>query len=117
MFLTLYLQLLGMSDAAASALMALFLGGSALGGLVGGWLGDKAAQVTLQYNSVLKCMAHIGQFLLRAYLMLLWKSGICLTIDNCAPGVAQTWPHHRVPGQCVCRRAILSIALQGQHPQ
>lgn len=46
MFLTLYLQLLGMSDAAASALMALFLGGSALGGLVGGWLGDKAAQVT-----------------------------------------------------------------------
>jgi hypothetical protein len=35
-----------MSDAAASALMALFLGGSALGGLVGGWLGDKAARVT-----------------------------------------------------------------------
>ena len=53
MFLTLYLQLLGMSDAAASALMALFLGGSALGGLVGGWLGDKAAQVTpsLQFRS------------------------------------------------------------------
>ncbi len=45
MFLTLYLQLLGMNDAAASALMALFLGGSAFGGLLGGWLGDKAAQV------------------------------------------------------------------------
>jgi len=44
-FLTLYLQLLGMNDAAASALMALFLGGSAFGGLLGGWLGDKAAQV------------------------------------------------------------------------
>lgn len=44
-FLTLYLQLLGMNDAAASALMALFLGGSALGGLLGGYLGDKAAQV------------------------------------------------------------------------
>ena len=34
-----------MNDAAASALMALFLGGSALGGLLGGYLGDKAAQV------------------------------------------------------------------------
>ena len=47
-FLTLYLQLLGMNDAAASALMALFLGGSALGGLLGGWLGDKAAQASAQ---------------------------------------------------------------------
>ena len=46
-FLTLYLQLLGMNDAAASALMALFLGGSALGGLLGGYLGDKAAQVRI----------------------------------------------------------------------
>ena len=45
-FLTLYLQLLGMNDAAASSLMALFLGGSALGGLLGGWLGDKAAQAS-----------------------------------------------------------------------
>lgn len=45
-FLTLYLQLLGMNDAAASALMALFLGGSALGGLLGGYLGDKAAQAS-----------------------------------------------------------------------
>jgi hypothetical protein len=30
-FLTLYLQLIGMSDAAASALVALFLAGTALG--------------------------------------------------------------------------------------
>lgn len=42
-FLTLYLQLLGMSDAAASGLVALFLGGVALGGLLGGWVGDRAA--------------------------------------------------------------------------
>ena len=32
-FLTLYLQLLGMSDFTASLLMALFLGGSAAGGM------------------------------------------------------------------------------------
>ena len=51
-FLTLYLQLLGMNDAAASALMALFLGGSAVGGLLGGWLGDKAAQASAQPGTV-----------------------------------------------------------------
>ncbi|KAG2486460.1 hypothetical protein HYH03_014907 [Edaphochlamys debaryana] len=43
-FLTLYLQLLGFSDAAASALMALLLGGTAAGALVGGWLGDRVAE-------------------------------------------------------------------------
>ncbi len=42
-FLTLYLQLLGMSDFAASMLMALFLGSTALGGLLGGYVGDVAA--------------------------------------------------------------------------
>lgn len=43
-FLTLYLQLLGMTDFQASALYALFLGGTALGGLLGGWVGDIAAR-------------------------------------------------------------------------
>lgn len=42
-FLTLYLQLIGMSDLAASALMSLFLTGTAAGGLLGGYLGDRAA--------------------------------------------------------------------------
>ena len=42
-FLTLYLQLLGMSDFAASMLMAVFLGSTALGGLLGGYVGDVAA--------------------------------------------------------------------------
>lgn len=42
-FLTLYLQLLGMGDFAASLLMALLLAGSAFGGLLGGWIGDRAA--------------------------------------------------------------------------
>lgn len=34
----------GMSNAAASALVALYLGGGGLGGLLGGWIGDLAAQ-------------------------------------------------------------------------
>ncbi len=55
MFLTLYLQLLGMGDGAASALMALFLGGSALGGLLGGWLGDFAAGVSPNHGRIVVC--------------------------------------------------------------
>jgi hypothetical protein len=43
-FLTLYLQLLGMSDAAAGALVALYLVGGGLGGLLGGYVGDIAAK-------------------------------------------------------------------------
>ncbi|WPT16723.1 hypothetical protein PSENEW3_00004731 [Picochlorum sp. SENEW3] len=42
-FLTLYLQLLGMSDSAASVIVALYLIGGGLGGLLGGWIGDLAA--------------------------------------------------------------------------
>lgn len=42
-FLTLYMQLMGMSDFDASMLMSLFLGSTALGGLLGGLIGDKAA--------------------------------------------------------------------------
>eukprot|EP00198_Chlamydomonas_reinhardtii_P001999 XP_001691335.1 predicted protein [Chlamydomonas reinhardtii] len=43
-FLTLYFQLLGFSDAAASALVALFGAGAAAGSLLGGWLGDRVAE-------------------------------------------------------------------------
>ncbi|PNH07170.1 hypothetical protein TSOC_006380, partial [Tetrabaena socialis] len=43
-FLTLYLQLLGFSDATASGLVALFMAGSAAGSLLGGWLGDRVAE-------------------------------------------------------------------------
>lgn len=42
-FLTLYLQLLGFGNKAASIIVATFLGGTAFGGLLGGVLGDKAA--------------------------------------------------------------------------
>ncbi|KAL0030933.1 hypothetical protein WJX79_002316 [Trebouxia sp. C0005] len=42
-FLTLYMQLMGMSDFDASMLMSLFLGATAVGGLLGGWVGDLAA--------------------------------------------------------------------------
>ena len=42
-FLTLSMQLMGMSDFDASMLMSLFLGATAVGGLLGGWVGDFAA--------------------------------------------------------------------------
>ena len=43
LFFTLYLQLIGMSDFNASMLVSLFFGAVALGNLLGGWVGDKAA--------------------------------------------------------------------------
>jgi predicted MFS family arabinose efflux permease len=43
-FLTLYLQLLGMSDAAASGLVATYLIFGGFGGLLGGWIGDTVAR-------------------------------------------------------------------------
>ena len=42
-FLTLYFQLMGMTDFAASLVVSLFFGATAVGGLIGGWLGDHAA--------------------------------------------------------------------------
>ena len=42
-FLTLYFQLMGMSDFAASLVVSLFFGATAVGALVGGWVGDWAA--------------------------------------------------------------------------
>lgn len=43
-FLTFYLQLLGMTDLAASVLMSTFLGATAVGGLLGGYVGDLVAK-------------------------------------------------------------------------
>lgn len=59
MFLTLYLQLLGMGDGASSALMALFLGGSALGGLLGGVLGDWAARISKYHGRIIVCQLSV----------------------------------------------------------
>lgn len=42
-FLTLYFQLMGMSNFDASLLVALYLAGGGVGGLLGGWIGDRAA--------------------------------------------------------------------------
>ena len=42
-FLTLYMQLVGMTDFHASMLMCMFLGAYGLGTLIGGWVGDAAA--------------------------------------------------------------------------
>lgn len=44
-----------MSDAHASMLVGIFLGCTALGGLLGGWLGDRAAQVSPKYGRIAVC--------------------------------------------------------------
>ena len=48
-----------MGDGVASALMALFLGGSALGGLLGGWLGDAAARVSPNHGRIIVCQISV----------------------------------------------------------
>ena len=42
-FLTLYLQMIGMSDLHAGMLMSMSLGAYGVGNLIGGWVGDAAA--------------------------------------------------------------------------
>ncbi len=50
-FFTLWLQLTGFSNFAAAALMAVFAGGCALGGLLGGYLGARSAPQTKNSKS------------------------------------------------------------------
>ncbi|EFN50878.1 hypothetical protein CHLNCDRAFT_141677 [Chlorella variabilis] len=59
-FLTLYFQLLGMSDAQASALVALFLAGTAFGGLIGGCVGDAAAKAYPQHGRIAVTQFSVG---------------------------------------------------------
>lgn len=60
MFLTLYFQLLGMSDFAASLQMALLLGSTAFGGLLGGWVGDVAAAKYPDHGRIAVCQFSVA---------------------------------------------------------
>lgn len=59
-FMTHYLQLLGMSNAQASVIMSTFLGASALGGLLGGVVGDMAAKISPDHGRILTCQFSVG---------------------------------------------------------
>ena len=59
-FLTLYFQLLGMSNFAASLQMALLLGSTAVGGLLGGWIGDRAAVKFPDHGRILVCQFSVA---------------------------------------------------------
>ena len=57
-FITLWLQLLGFSDFAASLLMALFALGSALGGLLGGAIGNSPLKEQPAAVFAAECLLH-----------------------------------------------------------
>ncbi len=59
-YLTLYFQLMGMSDFAASLQMSLLLGSTAVGGLLGGWVGDKAAVRYPDHGRLLVCQFSVA---------------------------------------------------------
>ncbi|KAI3436365.1 hypothetical protein D9Q98_002418 [Chlorella vulgaris] len=59
-FLTLYFQLLGMSDAQASSLVAIFLAGTAFGGLIGGCVGDAAAKLYPHHGRIAVTQFSVG---------------------------------------------------------
>jgi MFS family permease len=59
-FLTLYFQLIGMSDLMASLLMAIFLAANACGGLLGGLVGDWAARKFPDHGRIVACQFSVG---------------------------------------------------------
>jgi MFS family permease len=59
-FLTLYFQLLGMSDLMSSILMAIFLAANAAGGLLGGYVGDWAARRFPDHGRIVACQFSVG---------------------------------------------------------
>jgi len=59
-FMTLFLQLLGMTDFWASALVALGMFAHALGGQAGGFLGDWAARRSPRYGRIVVCQVSVA---------------------------------------------------------
>ena len=59
-FLTLYFQLIGLSDFSASLLMAVFLAANAAGGYLGGLIGDWAAQRWPSHGRIVVCQISVG---------------------------------------------------------
>ena len=60
-FLTLYLQLVGMSDLHAGMLMSMSLGAYGMGNLTGGWVGDAAASRVPDHGRI--AVAQFAEFI------------------------------------------------------
>lgn len=75
-FLTLYFQLLGMTNLQASLLNALFLGANAIGALLGGCVGDEAARRYPQHGRIIVCQFSVAVGI--PFSLLLLK--VCVTL-------------------------------------
>ena len=100
-FLTLYMQLLGMSDTAAAAMMALFLGGTALGGLLGGFVGDAAARRFPSHGRILVCQFSV-------------VSGVPLSLLLLKVSMPTSTPRLHHPSVMRRLRQALCLLLSGQ---
>lgn len=58
--MTVYLQLIGFSDASASLVNSCFLAGAALGGVLGGFVGDWAASMNSDHGRILACQFSVS---------------------------------------------------------
>lgn len=59
-FLTVYLQLIGFSDVSASVVNSCFLAGAALGGVLGGFVGDWAAGINGNHGRIFACQFSVS---------------------------------------------------------
>jgi MFS family permease len=109
-FLTLYLQLLGMSDAAASGLVALYLVGGGLGGLLGGWIGDAAAARWPNHGRIAATQLSVASGVPFALLIFRVSSlaSNCLTL--CVPHRGSPWRSPTDAALAWGRRACLWTA-------
>lgn len=96
-FLTLYFQLLGMSDAIASALVATYLIGGGVGGLLGGWIGDLAAKRWPNHGRIAMTQVSVASGI--PFALLLFKglpsfgNGVVLYVVTIgAFAVSTSWP-------------------------
>ena len=120
-FLTLYLQLIGMSDAHASGLVATFLLSTAFGGLLGGWMGDAADARFPQHGRIAVTQAR--DCMPQAFLLPVGSQAVLPNLPHCLPAClplgqacsSALAPAFRLPSSCSrCVRAVHAFLQQSR---